>query len=236
MAATVSAARARGAETLWLGVWERNPRAIRFYARCGFVDAGEKSFIVGTDVQRDRVMVRALSPREDTGMIGHLLQLSIKPRTRGEYGLPKRAVPQLDIAVTGAAGDYNHYRATSLDGDLDQAILLVTRDLLDQLNREGWPVAPGDFGENITLGGLPESALQPGVQVVIGPVVLQVSKPCDPCKELYSLPYIGQERGAAFLRATHRRRGWYARVVTPGSIDLQAPVRVQQGDREAAQA
>jgi MOSC domain-containing protein YiiM/ribosomal protein S18 acetylase RimI-like enzyme len=236
MAATIAAASARGAETLWLGVWERNPRAIRFYARGGFVDVGEKRFAVGSDIQRDRVMVRTLSPRQETDMTGHLLQLSIKPRTRGERGLPKRAVPQMEIARTGAAGDYNHYRATSLDGDPDQAILLMTRELLDQLNQEGWPVAPGDFGENITLGGVPESALQPGVKVMIGPVVLVVTKPCDPCRELYTLPYIGPERGAAFLRATHGRRGWYARVVTPGTIDLGAPVRLQQELRTAEQA
>ena len=33
-------ARQRGAQTLWLGVWERNDRARAFYAKCGFADAG----------------------------------------------------------------------------------------------------------------------------------------------------------------------------------------------------
>jgi GNAT superfamily N-acetyltransferase len=54
------AARERGANTLWLGVWERNDRARAFYAKCGFADAGEHIFLFGTDPQTDRVMVADL--------------------------------------------------------------------------------------------------------------------------------------------------------------------------------
>jgi GNAT superfamily N-acetyltransferase len=55
-----TAARERGAKTLWLGVWERNDRARAFYAKCGFADAGEHIFLFGTDPQTDRVMVTSL--------------------------------------------------------------------------------------------------------------------------------------------------------------------------------
>lgn len=41
-----------GPRTLWLSVWSENPGAQRFYARYGFVFAGEYEFIVGA--QRDR--------------------------------------------------------------------------------------------------------------------------------------------------------------------------------------
>lgn len=60
MNAAESSARQAGARTLWLGVWERNPRAIAFYAKCGFVDVGEHAFIFGTEEQTDRVMARSL--------------------------------------------------------------------------------------------------------------------------------------------------------------------------------
>ena len=60
MNAVVSTARARGAETLWLGVWEQNPRAQAFYRKCGFTDVGEHGFLVGTDLQTDRVMALRL--------------------------------------------------------------------------------------------------------------------------------------------------------------------------------
>ena len=57
MAAVQDAAYAAGARHLWLGVWEHNPRAIRFYVKCGFVDVGSHEFVLGADRQTDRVMV-----------------------------------------------------------------------------------------------------------------------------------------------------------------------------------
>ena len=129
-------------------------------------------------------------------MTGRVLQLSAKPETPGEFGLPKRAVPELFVSATGAAGDFNRYRTEQLLGDRDQALLLMTQDLLDTLRSEGWPVERGDLGENLTLGGVPESSLAPGVRLRLGQVELQISKPCDPCSETYSLPYIGPERHA----------------------------------------
>jgi ribosomal protein S18 acetylase RimI-like enzyme len=62
MRAVEETARTLGGRTLWLGVWERNPRAIAFYSKCGFVDVGQHDFILGTEEQTDRVMARALSP------------------------------------------------------------------------------------------------------------------------------------------------------------------------------
>ena len=57
MAEAKAVARDMGARNVWLGVWEKNPRAIAFYSKCGFVDRGFKIFEVGADKQRDRVMV-----------------------------------------------------------------------------------------------------------------------------------------------------------------------------------
>jgi diamine N-acetyltransferase len=56
MASVVAAARERGGAVLWLGVWERNPRAQAFYRKSGFTDVGSQMFLVGTDAQTDRVM------------------------------------------------------------------------------------------------------------------------------------------------------------------------------------
>lgn len=60
MGAVIELARSRGGGTLWLGVWEQNPRAIAFYAKSGFADVGSQPFQLGTDLQRDRVMSRPL--------------------------------------------------------------------------------------------------------------------------------------------------------------------------------
>lgn len=43
-------------KTIWLGVWERNLRAINFYHSFGFQKFSEHDFILGKDVQRDWLM------------------------------------------------------------------------------------------------------------------------------------------------------------------------------------
>jgi GNAT superfamily N-acetyltransferase len=62
MAAAIEAARARGAQTIWLGVWERNPRAVAFYAKYGFVRVGEHTFVLGGDEQTDWLFERPVTP------------------------------------------------------------------------------------------------------------------------------------------------------------------------------
>ena len=52
---------ARGTDVVWLGVWERNLRAIAFYRKIGFAEVGEHVFPVGSDPQRDIIMSRSLS-------------------------------------------------------------------------------------------------------------------------------------------------------------------------------
>ena len=54
-------ARRQGGQTLWLGVWERNHRAIAFYRKCGFIDIGTHEFRLGNDVQTDRLMSKPLA-------------------------------------------------------------------------------------------------------------------------------------------------------------------------------
>ncbi|GAA3520674.1 N-acetyltransferase [Aquimarina addita] len=40
----------------WLGVWEKNIKAIKFYKSYGFIDFDKHSFMLGSDMQTDRVM------------------------------------------------------------------------------------------------------------------------------------------------------------------------------------
>jgi ribosomal protein S18 acetylase RimI-like enzyme len=55
----VEAERAQ-ARTLWLGVWEHNERAKKFYVKHRFVDVGSHVFTLGSDPQTDRLMARPL--------------------------------------------------------------------------------------------------------------------------------------------------------------------------------
>ena len=67
MDAAIDAAGARGAQTLWLGVWERNPRAVAFYAKYGFVRVGEHTFTLGEDAQTDWVLARPITDEAPRG-------------------------------------------------------------------------------------------------------------------------------------------------------------------------
>jgi ribosomal protein S18 acetylase RimI-like enzyme len=58
MAHVVARAEAVGSTVLWLGVWERNPRALAFYRKWGFTVVAEHTFTVGNDPQRDLIMRR----------------------------------------------------------------------------------------------------------------------------------------------------------------------------------
>jgi ribosomal protein S18 acetylase RimI-like enzyme len=44
------------ADYVWLGVWEKNFRAINFYKKNGFVEFDKHSFILGNDEQTDIMM------------------------------------------------------------------------------------------------------------------------------------------------------------------------------------
>ncbi len=46
--------------TMWLGVWPDNHRALKFYRARGFVQVGTHAFAVGTQVDDDLVMARAV--------------------------------------------------------------------------------------------------------------------------------------------------------------------------------
>lgn len=48
--------REKNLEYVWLGVWEENKRAIRFYEKNGFEIFGKHDFTLGEDVQTDLLM------------------------------------------------------------------------------------------------------------------------------------------------------------------------------------
>lgn len=56
-------ARASGMRSIWLAVWEENPRAIRFYEKSGFVTFDKHIFVLGDDAQTDYMMRLDLRPQ-----------------------------------------------------------------------------------------------------------------------------------------------------------------------------
>ena len=49
-------ARSSGFTSIWLGVWELNAKAIRFYEQLGFKKFDEHSFMLGDEAQIDHLM------------------------------------------------------------------------------------------------------------------------------------------------------------------------------------
>jgi diamine N-acetyltransferase len=60
MAHNIEYARNRGFKMIWLGVWERNTAAIRFYERWAFELFGSHIFILGAEPQTDVLMKRRI--------------------------------------------------------------------------------------------------------------------------------------------------------------------------------
>ena len=55
-------AKSQQKNTIWLGVWENNPVALKFYNKLGFAQIGDHIFQLGDDPQRDLIMQKRLGP------------------------------------------------------------------------------------------------------------------------------------------------------------------------------
>ncbi len=60
MDACFERAKDEGRDVMWLGVWEYNPRAQRFYEKNGFRVVGKHLFQLGADAQTDLLMQKEL--------------------------------------------------------------------------------------------------------------------------------------------------------------------------------
>ncbi|MGA8903432.1 MAG: MOSC domain-containing protein [Candidatus Bathyarchaeia archaeon] len=146
--------------------------------------------------------------------IGEVRQINVKAEAHGERGLPKRPVDRVLVKRNGLVGDFNRWRHEEAHDDPAMAVLLMPIETIQELNREGWPIKPGDIGENFTTSGIPYGSFAPGKRYKLGRAVIKITKPCDPCSNLYLLPYAGKDKD--IVKAIYQRRGWYASVEVEG--------------------
>ena len=125
-----------GAEALWLGVWERNPRAIRFYQSCGFSEIGDQPFILGNDPQRDLVMIREL-PRMNQ------VNLEEKLATFSEHWQPRTVTVfnGHDVMVVKVQGEFVWHK----HDDTDDFFLVLKGHLTIQLRDREVHLGPGEL-------------------------------------------------------------------------------------------
>jgi MOSC domain-containing protein YiiM len=85
-------------------------------------------------------------------------------------------------------------------------------------------LAPGWFGENLTLAGLTEDTVHLGERIRVGSALLEVREPRTPCFKLGIR--LGREDAVTrFLRAG--RPGYYLSVIEPGQVWAGAPAERQ---------
>jgi len=100
-------------------------------------------------------------------------------------------------------------------GGVDQAVYAYSADDYDWWEKEiGLNVAPGLFGENLTIRGLP-SDMNIGDRLLIGEVVLEATAPRIPCAT-FATRMQDPAFGIAFRKA--ERPGIYFRVLNGGEV------------------
>lgn len=128
---------------------------------------------------------------------------------------PTRAAGRIE--VDGLVGD-DHVDDAQ---DLDRAVLLYQRHHYDTWSRElGRDLAPGLFGEQLTIEGPDEDEVLVGDELRIGEVLLQVTQPRIPCRKM-AVRVGEQDVPLRYLRSG--RVGFFCRVLQPG--------RLRAGDR-----
>lgn len=131
-------------------------------------------------------------------------------------GLPKLPVAAARASAAGLEGD--GHRHPHIHGGPDKALLLVAAESLDELRAEGFAVAAGSLGENLTTRGLDYRQLAAGMRLRAGGAVIELTKLRRPCAQLE--PLNGGRSGAIQqrLREEPHLAGWYARVLLGGWI------------------
>lgn len=139
-------------------------------------------------------------------------------------GVPKTPVPAADITWSGMEGDTQ--RARQHHGRPWQALCLWSTEVIDALQSEGHPIAPGAAGENVSISGVDWTTIRPGTRIQVGEAICEVSSYALPCTK----------NSQWFADSGHRRiehelhPGWsrvYATVFEPGRVETGDQVIVE---------
>jgi MOSC domain-containing protein YiiM len=123
----------------------------------------------------------------------------------------------------GIEGDRHAH--PGIHGGPRQAVLLIAAEVVEELQRRGYPVGFGSLGENLTTRGIDVRGLRIGDRLRAGGALLEITKPRGPCSQLdiYG-PSIKQEIYDQRVNARDHTSprwgmsGWYLSVVDPGPV------------------
>jgi hypothetical protein len=132
----------------------------------------------------------------------------------GNHAEPKFVEEATPIAGGGLQGDWHRERG-------GRALLLMDAGDLKDMG-----LSPGDLREQITIDLPGLMHLEAGTRLRVGPAVLEVTKPCEPCTHIGE--HVGADNVEAFRDQLLGRRGMLAMVVEADGdpIRIEDPVEV----------
>lgn len=148
----------------------------------------------------------------------------------GIYKIP--TTEPVQVSVEGLGGDF--ICDTQNHGGADQALYVFGLPDYEWWSNElGRELAPGTFGENLTISELHSTHFSIGDLLYVGEVTLQVTAPRIPCVTLAAR----MDDPAFVKRFRHGERpGLYCRVLKEGFIRVGDGVRHEAYDRETVTA
>lgn len=130
-------------------------------------------------------------------------------------GVPKTSVFEALVTEEGVSGDLQ--RDLRFHGGPDRAVSLFSYEIIEALQLDGHPIAPGSAGENLTVSGLDWAAVKPGAEIQIGQVRLLVTGFASPCEKISGSFLDGDMTRLSQKRHVGQSR-IYARVLAGGVI------------------
>lgn len=133
-------------------------------------------------------------------------------------GVPKLPIDAGYVSRLGLEGDVQ--KNLKYHGGPERALCLYSRGVMDILQAEGHPIAPGTIGENVLLQGLDWDLVRPGARLQMGlEVLIEISEYTRPCKKIAA-----SFEGGFFMRAWEKNFSGqsrvYARVLREGTIQV----------------
>jgi MOSC domain-containing protein YiiM len=142
---------------------------------------------------------------------GYIVQINVS-----QGGVPKTPVPTATVTSDGIEGD--RQKNLKYHGGPDRALCLWSLDVIQTLQQEGHPIAPGSAGENLTLSGLAWADLAPGTQLQLGATLrVEITDYAAPCRQ--NMKWFTDRKFSRISQKHHPGSSrLYGRVLTPGTV------------------
>lgn len=130
-------------------------------------------------------------------------------------GVPKLPIDSAVIDESGVVGDVQADRVHH--GSPEQALCLFSLEVIQRMQAEGHPIAPGSAGENVTVSGVDWDEVAPGTRMTLGPVEIEITHYTTPCAK--NARWFADGRFTRMHQSKHPGESRvYARVIRGGTI------------------